>query len=63
MQSGEDLRFLVKQSPRANRIPLRQTNHGGRRIGFTIVGLFFILGVLVVAFLPETRGKPLPHYV
>jgi hypothetical protein len=27
----------------------------------TIVGLFFILGVVAAPFLPETRGKPLPH--
>ena len=27
----------------------------------TIVGLFFLLGVLAAPFLPETGGKPLPH--
>src|SRR6516164_9707691 len=27
----------------------------------TIVGLFFILGVVAAPFLPETKGKPLPH--
>ena len=27
----------------------------------TIVGLFFILGVVAAPFLPETNGKPLPH--
>jgi MFS family permease len=36
---------------------------GGYGPAATIVGLFFILGVIVAPFLPETRGKPLPHYV
>ncbi|MBV8738474.1 MAG: hypothetical protein JO007_14675 [Alphaproteobacteria bacterium] len=29
----------------------------------TIVGLFFILGVITAPVLPETPGKPLPRYV
>jgi MFS family permease len=36
---------------------------GGYGPAATIVGLFFILGVIAAPFLPETRGKPLPHYV
>jgi hypothetical protein len=27
----------------------------------TIIGLFYILGLLAVPFLPETRAKPLPE--
>jgi len=34
---------------------------GGYGKAATIVGLFFILGVIAAPFLPETRGKPLPH--
>ncbi|HTT80811.1 MAG TPA: MFS transporter [Stellaceae bacterium] len=34
---------------------------GGYGYAATIVGLFFIVGVVVAPFLPETRGKPLPH--
>jgi MFS family permease len=34
---------------------------GGYGPAATIVGLFFILGVVVAPFLPETRGKPLPE--
>jgi MFS family permease len=34
---------------------------GGFGMAATIVGLFFILGVVAAPFLPETRGKPLPH--
>jgi MFS family permease len=34
---------------------------GGYGPAATIVGLFFIIGVIVAPFLPETRGKPLPH--
>jgi hypothetical protein len=28
-----------------------------------IVGIIFLLGVVVASFLPEARGKPLPHTV
>jgi MFS family permease len=34
---------------------------GGFGPAATIVGLFFLLGVVAAPFLPETRGKPLPH--
>jgi MFS family permease len=34
---------------------------GGYGRAATIIGSFFILGVIVAPFLPETRGKPLPH--
>jgi MFS family permease len=34
---------------------------GGYGGAATIVGLFFLLGVLATPFLPETRGKPLPE--
>ena len=34
---------------------------GGFGMAATIVGLFFILGVVAAPFLPETKGKPLPH--
>jgi MFS family permease len=34
---------------------------GGYGKAATIVGLFFIVGVIAAPFLPETRGKPLPH--
>jgi MFS family permease len=34
---------------------------GGYGYAATIVGLFFIVGVVVAPFLPETKGKPLPH--
>jgi MFS family permease len=33
---------------------------GGYGGAATIVGLFFILGLVAAPFLPETRGKPLP---
>ena len=33
---------------------------GGYGKAATIIGLFFILGILAAPFLPETRGKPLP---
>jgi MFS family permease len=36
---------------------------GGYGKAATIVGLFFIVGVIAAPFLPETKGKPLPHYV
>jgi hypothetical protein len=36
---------------------------GGYGKAATIVGLFFIVGVIVAPFLPETRGEPLPHHV
>jgi hypothetical protein len=34
---------------------------GGYGKAVTIVGLFFIVGVIAALFLPETRGRPLPH--
>ena len=34
---------------------------GGFGPAATIVGMFFILGVVAAPFLPETNGKPLPH--
>src|SRR5438045_34528 len=34
---------------------------GGYGGAATIIGLFFLLGVLATPFLPETRGKPLPE--
>jgi MFS family permease len=34
---------------------------GGYGPAATIVGLFFIVGVIAAPFLPETNGKPLPH--
>ena len=34
---------------------------GGYGPAATIVGLFFILGLVVAPFLPETNGKPLPE--
>jgi MFS family permease len=36
---------------------------GGYGYAATIIGLFFIVGVVVAPFLPETKGKPLPHAV
>jgi len=36
---------------------------GGYGTAATIVGLFFILGIVAAPFLPETRGKPLPETV
>ena len=36
-------------------------NFGGFGWAATYVGLFFILGVVAAPFLPETKGKPLPH--
>jgi MFS family permease len=36
---------------------------GGYGRAATIVGLFFILGIIAAPFLPETRGKPLPETV
>ncbi len=36
---------------------------GGYGKAATIVGLFFIVGVIAAPFLPETRGKPLPEIV
>ena len=36
---------------------------GGYGPAATIVGLFFLLGVIAAPFLPETRGKPLPDTV
>jgi MFS family permease len=36
---------------------------GGYGPAATIVGLFFILGVIAAPFLPETNGKPLPDTV
>jgi hypothetical protein len=34
---------------------------GGYGRTATILGLFYILGLVTVPFLPETRGKPLPE--
>ena len=34
---------------------------GGFGRAATLVGLFFLLGVIAAPFLPETKGKPLPH--
>jgi MFS family permease len=34
---------------------------GGYGPAATIVGLFFILGIVAAPFLPETNGKPLPE--
>ena len=34
---------------------------GGYGPAATLVGLFFILGVVAAPFLPETKGKPLPE--
>ena len=34
---------------------------GGYGKAATIIGMFYILGLLVVPFLPETRGQPLPE--
>ena len=36
---------------------------GGYGKAATIVGLFFIIGVVAAPFLPETRGRPLPDRV
>jgi len=36
---------------------------GGYGNAATLVGLFFIVGVVAAPFLPETRGKPLPDSV
>jgi hypothetical protein len=34
---------------------------GGYGKAATIIGLFYILGLVTVPFLPETNGKPLPE--
>ncbi len=34
---------------------------GGYGQAATIIGLFYILGLVTVPFLPETKGKPLPE--
>ncbi|TMJ92669.1 MAG: MFS transporter, partial [Alphaproteobacteria bacterium] len=34
---------------------------GGYGKAATIIGMFYILGLIAVPFLPETRGKPLPE--
>jgi hypothetical protein len=34
---------------------------GGYGKAATIIGLFYILGLVAAPFLPETRGKPLPE--
>jgi hypothetical protein len=34
---------------------------GGYGKAATIIGLFYILGLIAVPFLPETRGKSLPE--
>jgi MFS family permease len=36
---------------------------GGYGRAATIIGAFFLVGVIAAPFLPETRGKPLPHHV
>jgi len=36
-------------------------NLGGYGKAATIIGLFYILGLIAVPFLPETKGKPLPE--
>jgi MFS family permease len=36
---------------------------GGYGRAATIIGTFFLIGVIAAPFLPETRGKPLPHHV
>jgi MFS family permease len=36
-------------------------NLGGYGKTATIIGLFYILGLIAVPFLPETKGKPLPE--
>jgi hypothetical protein len=36
---------------------------GGYGPAATLVGLFFILGIVAAPFLPETRGQPLPDTV
>jgi MFS family permease len=36
---------------------------GGYGPAATIIGLFFIIGILVAPFLPETKGRPLPGVV
>jgi MFS family permease len=36
-------------------------NLGGYGKTATIIGLFYVLGLLAVPFLPETKGKPLPE--
>ena len=36
---------------------------GGYGKAATIVGLFFLIGVIAAPFLPETRGRPLPDRV
>ena len=34
---------------------------GGYGYAATIVGLFYILGLVAAPFLPETKGRPLPE--
>ena len=36
---------------------------GGIGVAATIVGMFYLLGLVAAPFLPETRGKPLPETV
>jgi MFS family permease len=36
-------------------------NLGGYGMTATILGMFYILGLITVPFLPETKGKPLPE--
>jgi hypothetical protein len=36
---------------------------GGYGPAATIIGLFFILGLLVAPFLAETNGRPLPGMI
>jgi len=49
-------------SMRRNRRPFRNTPAISLRSRCSaIVGLFFILGLIIAPFLPETAGKPLPE--
>jgi hypothetical protein len=34
---------------------------GGYSKAATIIGLFYVLGVIAAPFLPETKGTPLPE--
>jgi hypothetical protein len=31
------------------------------RLAMTLMGVFFLFGLLIIAFMPETRGEPLPE--
>jgi hypothetical protein len=30
------------------------------RVGISLMAVIFLFGILVIAFLPETKGQPLP---